>query len=203
MTGEITLSAAEFKALASETRIGVLKQLNERNHTMTELSQKMDLASPTIKQHLEQLEAAGLVESIDDGHKWKYYALTRKGRRLVQSRNEPLPVMLLLSTAGILILGLALAVFLQGPASAGLATQKNAMVNAPEISAPLADSARSMKAPEPAPAPPDTDQPPALPAPSIAATGAIASEPPAFNTDANTDQNSMNPTAPPVPEKKL
>ena len=108
---QITLSSNEFKALASETRTGLLKHLLERNHTLTELAQKTELATPTIKQHLEQLETAGLVEQIDDGHKWKYYCLTRKGKTIFRSREEPLPVLILLSVASLTALVLVAALF--------------------------------------------------------------------------------------------
>lgn len=82
----IVISGEDFKALASKTRTGIIKLLRERNYTLSELSQKMQLSSPTIKQHLEILGSAGLIEQIDDGRKWKYYSLTRKGKGILQEQ---------------------------------------------------------------------------------------------------------------------
>ncbi|MFH1544634.1 MAG: winged helix-turn-helix domain-containing protein [archaeon] len=81
---EITLTVNEFKALSSNTRINILKLLKERNHTLSELSAKLQMASPTIKQHLDTLIQSDIVEQNDEGRKWKYYSLTRKGKNLLE-----------------------------------------------------------------------------------------------------------------------
>ena len=80
---EITLSHTEFRALSSDTRTGIIKLLDERKYTLSEISKKMELAAPTVKQHLSVLEQADLISCIDEGRKWKYYTLTRKGKRIV------------------------------------------------------------------------------------------------------------------------
>lgn len=84
----ITLSGKEFKALASDTRTGIVKILQERNFTLSELSKKMNLAAPTVKQHLGVLEQAGLVQQLDEGRKWKYYSLTRKSKGMFDLEKE-------------------------------------------------------------------------------------------------------------------
>ncbi|MDD5147950.1 MAG: winged helix-turn-helix domain-containing protein, partial [Candidatus ainarchaeum sp.] len=96
----ITLSGNEFRALASETRVELIKLLQQRNHTLSELSQKTSLAAPTVKQHLSVLETAGLVELFDEGRKWKYYSLTRKGKKIL-SKEEPKNILIVLA-AGII-----------------------------------------------------------------------------------------------------
>lgn len=117
----ITLSAPEFKALASETRTSVLKFLAERNHTLSELAQKLDLAMPTVKAHLEQLENAGLVEILDDGHKWKYYRLSKKGNAILQGHAEPLPVFILLGASTIFAIALFIGLWTGTPSTPFLA----------------------------------------------------------------------------------
>jgi len=82
MDGNILLSKSEFKALASDTRTSIIKLLKQRNHTLTELSKKVHLAAPTVKQHLEVLEKADLIEELDEGRKWKYYHLSKKGKNI-------------------------------------------------------------------------------------------------------------------------
>lgn len=77
---EVRLDKETFKALASETRVDVLKLLNKRRHMQSELASSLGLSVPTVKEHLSALEKAGLVERHDEGRKWKYYSLTSKGK---------------------------------------------------------------------------------------------------------------------------
>jgi hypothetical protein len=62
-----------------------------------------------VKEHLEILEKVGLIEKMDDGHKWKYYELTRKGSDIVAPRE--LRVWILLSISMIALAGSMLALF--------------------------------------------------------------------------------------------
>ena len=82
--GEITLTSTEFRALSSDTRVQIIKLLKERNYTLTELSKKLNLSPPTIKQHLDTLVKSEIIELKDEGRKWKYYELTRKGKNIVE-----------------------------------------------------------------------------------------------------------------------
>jgi len=100
METKITLSAHEFKALASETRTAIIKLLQSRNHTLTELSKKLGMAAPTIKQHLGILESAELVHGIDEGRKWKYYCLTRKGKSIFAGE-QPINVLFVLGASAV------------------------------------------------------------------------------------------------------
>ncbi len=77
---EIRLDKETFKALASTTRVDVLKLLGQRRHMQSELAAALSLSVPTVKEHLAALEKAGLVERHDEGRKWKYYSLTKKGK---------------------------------------------------------------------------------------------------------------------------
>ena len=77
---DVQLDRVAMKALSSETRVEVLKLLGKRNHMQSELASELSLAVPTVKEHLSSLELAGLIERRDEGRKWKYYALTKKGK---------------------------------------------------------------------------------------------------------------------------
>ena len=100
---EITLTITEFKALASDTRTGIIKLLGKRNYTLSEISGKMSLAAPTVKQHLSVLQSAGLIEQLDEGRKWKYYALTRKGKKIIlQETPASVFIVLALSVVGMI-----------------------------------------------------------------------------------------------------
>ena len=94
----ITLSGNEFKALSSDTRTGIIKMLQDRNYTLSEMSKKMNLAAPTIKQHLSVLENAELIEQVDEGRKWKYYCLTRKGKKMF-SDEQPHNILIVLGAS--------------------------------------------------------------------------------------------------------
>src|SRR3990172_656044 len=77
---DIRLDKETFKALASETRVDVLKLLGQRRHMQSEMASALGLSVPTVKEHLDALEKAGLVERHEEGRKWKYYSLTKKGK---------------------------------------------------------------------------------------------------------------------------
>src|SRR3989338_3110689 len=95
MTGaNIILDRSSFKALASDTRISILKLLLLRKHTLTEISSSLNLAHPSVKDHMNALVSAGLVERFDEGRKWKYYGLTSKGRGVLQPERKTILVLL-------------------------------------------------------------------------------------------------------------
>ena len=79
----VTLDQASFRALASEVRVEVLKKLDERRMTVTDLANALDLSKPTLLEHLEKLQAAQLVKRIDEGRKWIYYDLTGRGKKIL------------------------------------------------------------------------------------------------------------------------
>src|SRR2546425_3099184 len=80
---KITLDQESFKALASDVRVGILKHLDVRRETVTDLSNLMTLSKPTLLEHLEKLQSAGLVRRVDEGRKWIYYELSDKGRKIL------------------------------------------------------------------------------------------------------------------------
>ena len=58
---KITLDAETFKALASSTRLTVLRALDERRKTLTELARDLELNKATVHEHLQLLTAADLI----------------------------------------------------------------------------------------------------------------------------------------------
>ncbi len=96
----ITLDQESFKALASEVRVDILKKLDERRQTVTDLSGFLSLSKPTLLEHLEKLQTAGLVKRVDEGRKWIYYELSLKGRKLLHP--ERVAIVLALSSAAVL-----------------------------------------------------------------------------------------------------
>jgi DNA-binding transcriptional ArsR family regulator len=64
------------RALGDQTRLRILKLLASRDYYLTEIAQELDLSKPTIKHHLSQLRAAGLVTITESGTVM-YYSLRR------------------------------------------------------------------------------------------------------------------------------
>ena len=81
----IKASSEVFGALASPTRLTMLKILGTRELCVCEISSAMRLTQPTTSHHLGILERAGLVEPRSEG-KWTFYrAADRRLLRAVDS----------------------------------------------------------------------------------------------------------------------
>ncbi|MBT4870405.1 MAG: winged helix-turn-helix transcriptional regulator [Candidatus Diapherotrites archaeon] len=83
MSDKVILDGKSFKALSAQSRVSILKKLNERRMTLSELSKRIGLKGSTIKEHCNILLNAELITKIDEGRKWKYYELTGKGKQIV------------------------------------------------------------------------------------------------------------------------
>lgn len=97
MGDKIILDSTTFKALASRTRLNILKNLDERQKTLSELSKIMDLNKATIYEHLFLLQEVGLVEKRNTESKWVYYKLTWKGTDLLHPEKKKIVVLLSIS----------------------------------------------------------------------------------------------------------
>ncbi len=64
------------RALGDETRLKILRLLVARDMYLTELAERLELSKPTVKHHLAQLRAAGLVTVTESGS-MTYYSLRR------------------------------------------------------------------------------------------------------------------------------
>jgi DNA-binding transcriptional ArsR family regulator len=84
MDEKIVLDKSAFRALASESRLEILKLLSGKQYTLSDFSKLLKLSNSTVKEHLLTLEKAGLIRADEEGRKWKYYSLTFKGRRFIQ-----------------------------------------------------------------------------------------------------------------------
>ncbi|NMX21155.1 ArsR family transcriptional regulator [ANME-1 cluster archaeon GoMg4] len=101
---KITLDKKTLGALSSDTRANILKSLDIRRMTVTELSKKMNIPKSTIHENLDRLIDTDLVKKNDEGNKWVYYELTEKGRRLLRP-HEMTKIILLLSSAALSFVG--------------------------------------------------------------------------------------------------
>jgi DNA-binding transcriptional ArsR family regulator len=106
----LSLSKDVLKVLSVDTRVEILKALNERQMTASELSRRLGKHVTTIDEHLNHLKEAGLVERLEiAGKKWIYYRLTRNGRSIIQPKSYTNIVLLLTISLLAIITGLFLA----------------------------------------------------------------------------------------------
>ena len=74
---KVTIDKETFKALASDTRLEILKALDGRKMNLSEIARRTGLSKTTILEHMNRLVEANLVKKIErEGHKWTYYKLT-------------------------------------------------------------------------------------------------------------------------------
>ncbi len=129
---KITLDQESFKALASEVRVGVLKKLDERRQTVTDLSNHLGLSKPTLLEHLEKLQAASLVKRVDEGRKWIYYELSDKGRKVLHPERVSI-VLALSSVAGLAAIGVFFLLSVGLAPAAGVPNLNGGNVTAPAL----------------------------------------------------------------------
>jgi DNA-binding transcriptional ArsR family regulator len=88
-------------ALASETRLKLLKALQGERRTLSQLAELLEVDKAAVHRHLKKLEEGGLVKK-DDDHGFIYYSLTWKARDLI-SPGENTRIMVLLSSTIVLL----------------------------------------------------------------------------------------------------
>ena len=104
MHDKITLDRETFKALAMDTRVKILKKLDENyQYTLTDLANEMDMAPSTIKEHLDKLLEVELIKQVERGKKWKYYRLTDKGKKILNPYEKR--VMIVLAASMLFLFG--------------------------------------------------------------------------------------------------
>src|SRR3989442_4997827 len=126
---KITLDQETFRALASNVRVGILTRLDVRRETVTDLSNLLSLSKPTLLEHLEKLQSAGLVKRVNEGRKWIYYELSDKGRKILHPERVAITLAL-----GIAVSLAAIGAFLViSPSYGGLTPAPSYNASAPEV----------------------------------------------------------------------
>ncbi|AAM03948.1 winged helix-turn-helix domain-containing protein [Methanosarcina acetivorans] len=94
-----------LKAILSDTRLKILKNLNKRRMTVAELVNNVGVQKNAIYKHLDKLTSAGLVDRVESSErKWVYYELTSKGKKIISTGKYQV-LILLSSGIGSLIIG--------------------------------------------------------------------------------------------------
>lgn len=93
-TPKVTLDLGAFKALASETRLSILRALDGKRMSLGDISRITNLHKVTLHEHLVKLTEAGFVTKIErEGHKWVYYKLSWKGACLLHPENTRIVIL--------------------------------------------------------------------------------------------------------------
>jgi DNA-binding HxlR family transcriptional regulator len=104
------LDRKTMKLLTSESKVGILKKLEQRKKTPSELSKELRLAPSTTAEHLKHLESSGLVNRVETGHKWIYYELSANGRNIIKPK-QPVQFMLILTLGILMVAGSSVQLF--------------------------------------------------------------------------------------------
>jgi DNA-binding transcriptional ArsR family regulator len=77
-----------LKTLTVDTRTNILKSLEKRPMTASELSRKLGKHVTTVSEHLDILRNSDLVERVErPGRKWVYYRLTKPAQKILHPRS--------------------------------------------------------------------------------------------------------------------
>ena len=101
----VELDKKSLFALASDTRIEILKSLKPMRRTVSQLSEELSIDKGAVHRHLKKMEEGGLVKRYED-HGFVYYGLTWMARDLIMP-NENTHVVIVLSAVWLLSLLLA------------------------------------------------------------------------------------------------
>ncbi|MCX6821040.1 MAG: DUF5667 domain-containing protein [Candidatus Aenigmarchaeota archaeon] len=105
MEQEIPISKDVMKAISEETRTNILKALENRPMTASELSRALGKHVTTVCEHMGMLEASKLVErNCRPGRKWVYYRLTKRADEILHPKHY-YKYVVMLSVAMLLLTG--------------------------------------------------------------------------------------------------
>lgn len=111
-----------FNALTSETRLTILKSLDHRQKTVTELSKELRHTKSGIHRHLQKLIDVNLIKREESERKWIYYSLTFKGKNLLHP--EKIQLTLVLSSILSFIIGIVIVLYPHTQKGTGIATHE-------------------------------------------------------------------------------
>ena len=97
---ELPLEQRAIKALSSNVRVEILRKLDEKQKTLSDLSRELELNKATIYKHVNVLLDADLISRKErEGHKWIYYRLSWKGSSLLHPQTSHVNLILTMSMA--------------------------------------------------------------------------------------------------------
>jgi len=117
---KVELDKRALFALASDTRLEMLKALEPHRRTVSQLAEVLGIDKAAVHRHLKKLEEGGFVVRAED-HGFVYYALTWKSRDILNPSDRT-KIIILISSSIVCLLAMAIVVFLAssgpGPSAA-------------------------------------------------------------------------------------
>jgi DNA-binding transcriptional ArsR family regulator len=107
---KVVLDKRSLFALASDTRLEMLKALEPNRRTVSQLAEVVKIDKAAVHRHLKKLEEGGFVSRTED-HGFVYYALTWKSRDILNP-NDKTKIVILISSSLICMLALIVVVSL-------------------------------------------------------------------------------------------
>ncbi len=86
-TKEINLDEKDLKLLSSKTRIKILKLLEGKEKTLTQIAEELELKQPTVLEHLKLLEEKNYIKKNNKKNQTKRYSLTYKGLKIIKPKS--------------------------------------------------------------------------------------------------------------------
>lgn len=119
---KVVLDKRSLFALASDTRLEMLKALEPNRRTVSQLAEAIKIDKSAVHRHLKKLEEGGFVARTED-HGFVYYALTWKSRDILNP-NDKTKIVILISSSFACMLAVMIVVYLAS--SGGLGTVNSA-----------------------------------------------------------------------------
>lgn len=110
----VELDRRSLFALASDTRVEILRSLQPMRRTVSQLSETLSIDKAAVHRHLKKLEEGGLVKRYED-HGFVYYGLSWKARDLMTPGENTRIVITLASLLLTAVLAVAIALSTWGP----------------------------------------------------------------------------------------
>ena len=107
---KVELDKRSLYALASDTRLEILKSLHSNRRTVSQLAELLAIDKAAVHRHLKKLEEGGFVVRTED-HGFVYYALTWKSRDILEP-NDRTRIVILISSALICLLAMVVVAFM-------------------------------------------------------------------------------------------
>jgi DNA-binding transcriptional ArsR family regulator len=106
----VELDKKALFALASDTRMDILKSLQPNRRTVSQLAEAIRVDKSAVHRHLKKLEEGGFVKREED-HGFIYYGLSWKARDIL-SPNENTKIVVLITASIVLIGAMILMVYM-------------------------------------------------------------------------------------------
>ncbi len=104
---KVELDRTALFALASDSRLEILKVLKDERRTLSQLAELLGVDKAAVHRHLKKLEVGGLVKRSEE-HGFIYFSLTWRSRGLISPEENAKIVILLTLSMVLLVVSIAL-----------------------------------------------------------------------------------------------